>query len=165
MLLQPPTSSEAELRALEKPNKAYSHLNRNSDGYGSSTSSSRPTSQEVEEYISVEEMNPNEHSRIFSASTTSLDSGFQNDTKSFEYFPNFELQEWERLATLSMNSLASGSTESDEDEKSFISSASITLGRGISSSRGTLRRDRRGSTLDMSVGKSITRVLNLFIAE
>ena len=154
MFAEFPTSTEAELRALEKPKNERRELNRNSEGYESSTSSSRPTSQDVEEYISVE-MNPNEHSRIFSASTTSLDSGFQNDSKSFEYFPNFELQEWERRGTLSLNSLYSGSTESDEDERSFISNASITLGRGISGSRGTLRRDRAKSTLDMSVGKYI----------
>ena len=152
MLAHAPASSEAELRELEKPNKSVGHVNRNSDGYGSSTSS-RPTSQEVEEYISVEEMNPNEHLRLFSVSTTSLDSGFQNDSKSFEFFPNLELQEWERINSLSSNSLASGSTESDEDERSYIARGSITLGRGISGSRGTLKRDRRGSTLDMSVGK------------
>eukprot|EP00800_Vazella_pourtalesii_P017129 TRINITY_DN5105_c0_g3_i1.p1 TRINITY_DN5105_c0_g3~~TRINITY_DN5105_c0_g3_i1.p1 ORF type:complete len:906 (+),score=148.04 TRINITY_DN5105_c0_g3_i1:67-2784(+) len=155
MITDTPMCYDAEIRARDNISKGV-HISshRDSDGYGSSTSSSRPASQDLEEFISVEQMDQRDHLKLFSVSTASLDSGFQNDQQPFSFFPQLDLQEWSRICSVSSNSLASGSTESDEDENSFLSSIStcpITLGRGFQGKKGTLRRDRRGSQLDMSV--------------
>lgn len=159
MITDTPMCYDAEIRARDNISKGV-HISshRDSDGYGSSTSSSRPASQDLEEFISVEQMDQRDHLKLFSVSTASLDSGFQNDQQPFSFFPQLDLQEWSRICSVSSNSLASGSTESDEDENSFLSSIStcpITLGRGFQGKKGTLRRDRRGSQLDMSVGRCI----------
>ena len=157
MITDTPMCYDAEIRARDNISKGV-HISshRDSDGYSSSTSSSRPASQDLDEFISVEEMDQRDHLKLFSVSTTSLDSGYQNDPQAFSFFPQLDLQEWSCVGSISSNSLASGSTESDEDDNGFLSSISsgtITLGRGFQCRKGTLRRDRRGSQLDMSVGR------------
>ena len=165
MLAENFTINGAELRAPGKPNKSiHASAHRDSDGYGSSTSSSsRPASQDIEEYISVEELNNADHMRIFSTSTASLDSGFQNDQQ-FPFLPQLELQEWRSTPyARSTFSLNSASTESDEDGSNELNSLppainpteSVTLGKMNAFKRGTLKRDRRGSSMEMGIGKCI----------
>ena len=163
MITDTPMCYDAEIRARDNISKGV-HISshRDSDGYGSSTSSSRPASQDLEEFISVEEMDQRDHLKLFSVSTASLDSGFQNDPQAFSFFPQLDLQEWSCVGSISSSSLASGSTESDEDDNSFSSnygSGTITLGKVSQFKKGTLKRERRGSQLDMS---SVGRFRMLF---